>query len=355
MKNRLRKLREWMEEKELCALLVHSYENRRYFSGFTGSNGYLLITKDRLVLITDQRYTLQATEQAPEYQIITHGIDPFHTIQQEFHRVSIRNIGFESTHLSVFLFEKLKDLFPSYRWVPLTNEFLIMRRVKDEAEIEIIRNSVKAADQAFRDLLPLIQPGMTEKQVQIELDYLMSKYGNEGPAFGTIVAADKRAALPHAVPTDNTVKQDHFLLIDFGIKFEGYMSDMTRTIVVGNPPEELLEIYQLVMLALEKSIEAVRPGVTANELDLVARNVFEEAGLEKYSLRGLGHGVGLQIHENPRIVLNGEEVLEKGMIFTIEPGLYIPDRVGVRIEDIVLVTDDGCEVLTNTKRHIQLH
>ncbi|MHC0039071.1 M24 family metallopeptidase [Pseudoneobacillus sp. C159] len=355
MLKRVSKLRLLMKEKNLSAVLIHSYENRRYFSGFTGSNGYLLVTHDSLLLITDQRYTQQAAEQAKDYGIIVHGIDPFRTIREEFSKYDLERIGFEANHLSVALFNQFTGMFPESNWVPLLNELLLMRSVKDQEEIESIKRSIELSDSAFADLLPLIKPGMTEKEVLVELEYLMGKYGHEGPAFGTIVAADKRAALPHAVPTDNQVKRDHFLLIDFGAKYQGYMSDMTRTIIIGTPDREYMKIYDLVLTALEKSIEAVKPGISAHELDRVARDIFEQAGLEKYSLRGLGHGVGLQIHENPRIVLDGQEILEPGMVFTIEPGLYIPDSVGVRIEDIVLVTEDGCEVLTKTNRHVQLN
>src|SRR5690625_187750 len=165
---------------------------------------------------------------------------------------------------------------------------------------------------------------MTEREVLIELEYIKMKLGNESPAFGTIVASDIRAALPHAQPSDNEVKMNDLLLIDYGVTYKGYMSDMTRTIWVGEPSDEMKKIYDLVMVALEEAVAAVKPGITAHELDAVARQVFFDAGVEQYSLRGLGHGVGLQIHENPRVVLNGEEVIEENMIFTIEPGLYLP-------------------------------
>ena len=354
MTSRIKKLRSFMEEKGLDALFIQSYENRRYFSGFSGSNGYLLITAEYCGLITDQRYTEQAKEQAPNYQVVTHGIDPFITIQSVFKGREITTIGFESESLSVHLFNSIKSIITYCEWVPLTNELLKIRRIKDAEEIEIIHQSIAISDQVFKDLIPLIKSGMTEKEVAVELEYLMGKYGHDGPAFGTIVAADVRAALPHAIPSNNRVKENHFLLIDYGVKYQGYMSDMTRTIQIGLPDRELIKYYDLVHEALERAVDAVKPGITGHELDAVARNVFFREGLEGYSLRGLGHGIGLQIHENPRIVLQSKEVLEPGMVFTIEPGLYIPGKAGVRVEDVVLVTNNGCEVLTNTPRHIHI-
>ncbi len=354
MNSRLNKLSNWMEEKQIDALFLQSYENRRYFSHFTGSNGYLLITKESAELITDQRYIQQAKEQAKGFQIIGHGLDRNAAIKQVLEQHSISTIGFEANDLSFSFYQSLQSLQPEMKWIPFTDEFLHMRKIKENHEINIIRESIARSDRAFGSLLPLIHPGMTEKEVLVELEYLMAKNGNDGPAFGTIVASDIRAAFPHAVPTENRVKNNHFLLIDFGMKFQGYMSDMTRTIWVGDPPAEIIYYYELVMEALEKSIEAIKPGMTAGEIDQVARDVFIKAGVEEYSLRGLGHGVGLQIHENPRVVMNGTEVLEPGMVFTVEPGLYLPGKVGVRIEDIVLVTNNGCEVLTKTNRHIQI-
>ncbi|WP_423410461.1 M24 family metallopeptidase [Heyndrickxia sp. MSNUG] len=354
MSTRLKKLRNWMENKNIESLFIQSYENRRYFSQFTGSNGYLLITSDSAEIITDQRYQHQAKEQSMDFEVICHGLNPFETIQKVIDNHSIKTIGFESNEMTVNHFKNLVNMFPDTVWIPLTEEFLSMRKIKEKKEIDFIRESISLSDQAFKSLLPLIKPGMTEKEVLIELDYLMAKYGNEGPAFGTIVASDIRAAFPHAVPTENTVKNNHFLLIDFGMKVNGYMSDMTRTIWVGEPPSDLIYYYNLVSLALEKSISAIRPGVTAGEIDQVARDVFIEEGLEEFSLRGLGHGVGLQIHEKPRVVMDSNEVIEQDMLFTIEPGLYLPGKVGVRIEDIVLVNENGCEVLTKTKRHIQI-
>lgn len=354
IKKRINKIRDLLLEKQLCAILINSYENYRYFSGFTGSNAYLIITQDDLVLITDQRYTSQANEQAKLYEIISHGINPFVTFKEQFSRLNLVKVGFESTFMSVNLYTQFCDHFPKSKFEPLKNEFLNIRKIKDSDEIKIIKESVKISDKAFADLLPIIKPGMSEIEILIELEYIKMKLGNESPAFGTIIASDIRAALPHAKPTDNEVKMNDLLLIDYGVTYQGYMSDMTRTIWVGEPSYEMQRIYELVVIAIDEAVAAVRPGISCQELDYAARKVFLHSGVEQYSLRGLGHGVGLQIHESPRVVLDNEELIEEGMVLTIEPGLYLPGKGGVRLEDMVLVTKDGCEVLTNTDRHIQL-
>ncbi|WOV88072.1 Xaa-Pro peptidase family protein [Sporosarcina oncorhynchi] len=347
-------LQNLMNEKQLDGVFIHSYENRRYFTGFTGSNGVYYYDGHEDYLWTDQRYTLQATEQAAfcTVEVANGPMDQFYASKLP-ERLKGR-VGFESTEMSVSQFEGFKKMIPHVEWVPLQSEFLTIRARKSKEELSVIKKSIQASDQAFKQLLKNIHIGMTELDVRNELEYLMLKGGHEGPAFGTIVAFGERAALPHAVPTTRKLKENEYVLIDFGINYEGYMSDMTRTIAVGEIDNESSKVFELTLKALESSIKAVRPGVTGSQLDAIARDIFEEAGLEKYSLRGLGHGVGLQIHESPRIVQNGTDIVEEGMVFTIEPGIYIPNQVGVRIEDIVYVTEEGCDVLTTTPRRIEL-
>lgn len=354
MLERIEKLKKIMQKNHFDAVFVNSYENRRYLSGFTGSNGYVLITSNDHSLITDQRYEVQANDQTVGFEIYIHGIDPYEMMKDIFSRKTIKTIGYEANSLTVQFFHNLQNSLPHMEWVPLSSEFYSMRRLKDEKELKLIKQAIEIADQSFHQLLPRIQPGMTEKEVAVELEYLIGKNGQDGPAFGTIVASDIRAALPHATPSSNVVKNDDFLLIDFGVKYKGYMSDMTRTIWIGSPNQELQQYDRIVHVALEEAIAAIKPGRTGHEIDAVARRVFQNEGLESYSLRGLGHGVGLAIHEHPRIVLNGKEVIEAGMVFTVEPGLYVPNKVGVRVEDIIHVTDGGCEILTKTPRHIHI-
>jgi len=350
-RNKLLKL---MEQHQLDGVFVHSHENLRYFTGFTGSNGVYYFDGNIDYLWTDQRYTLQAIEQSSfcKVEIADRAMNDFFSSKLP-ERLKGR-IGFESDSMTVAQFKLYTSFVPAVEWVPLGSEFLKIRSVKSLDELAIIKQAVQVADKAFQALLPMIQIGMTEIDVRNELEYLMLKGGHEGPAFDTIVAFGERAALPHAVPTTRKLQRNEFLLIDFGVNYQGYMSDMTRTIAVGEVDSFSTKIFDLTLEALEKSIFAIKPGIDSSQLDSIARNIFDRENLEGYSLRGLGHGVGMQIHELPRIVQNGDDIVEQGMVFTVEPGLYIPDRVGVRIEDIVHVSEKGCDVLTGTPHKIGL-
>lgn len=348
------RIHQLMENLGLDGMLVTSFENRRYLTGFSGSSGVAYVTRNQTSLWTDQRYEIQSQQQAPQCQIdIARGpIKEFY--MKNIQQIAQGKVGFESESLSVAEFAYFKESAPNIQWVPLGNELLQLRALKSTEEITLLRQSIRKADQAFSRLLPFIKEGVTEKELKVELEYLMAKEGHEGAAFGTIVAFGERAALPHAVPTARKLKPGEMALIDFGINFEGYMSDMTRTLKFGKISEEEEKIFNLTLKALESAIEEVGPGVDVGYLDEVHRSIFRTAGVEGQSLRGLGHGVGLQIHEYPRVVEKGQGTLEESMVFTVEPGLYFPDKYGVRIEDVVLVTSNGHEVLTETPREIHI-
>ncbi|MDG0811440.1 M24 family metallopeptidase [Cohnella rhizosphaerae] len=352
---RIARLRELLADRELDGVYIASPENRAYYSGFAGSNGHLLLTARHAVLITDPRYTEQAEQEAPGWRIVTHGLDAMPTLRETLLAMGIVRIGYETNKLSDAEAARLRRDVPEAAWVPLEDYGLAHRAVKDEAEIGLIRRAVQIADRAIAKLVPRLAPGMTEREIQIELEYLMAKEGSEGPAFGTIVASGKRASLPHGSATDKPIRGGEMVVVDFGAICGGYRSDITRTLWVGVPEPDILAIFHLVLRALEAAIAAVRPGMTCGALDRVARDVFAEARMEAFSLRGLGHGVGLHIHELPRVVMGADAIIEPGMVFTVEPGLYVPDVGGVRIEDIVRVTDDGCEVLTRSPRLLQIH
>lgn len=339
-------LKKYLKENKIQGFFVSSYENRRYFSGFTGSNGYLLITEEEQILITDQRYTEQGEQQAPGYTVVTHGLDPFKTIKKTLEGVGVESLGFESRHVTDFLLRNLKQNLPGIEWIPTVDVGKRMRAIKDEDEIVKLKRAVYLADEALKDVLPCIRPGVTEREVAIELEYRLARMGSEGPAFGTIVASGIRSSLPHGQPTGKVIEDGDMVVIDFAGRYEGYLSDITRTIWVGEPEKEMVKMYHLVEKALQAAKEGLRVGVTCGELDTLARDVFMEAGLEQYSLRGLGHGVGLEIHEYPRVVMDSEETIMSNMVFTIEPGLYVPEKGGVRLEDIVWVQETGYEVLT---------
>lgn len=346
------KLLRWMQEENFDAFLMLSDANRRYFSGFTGSNGYLIITKNESILITDQRYTEQAAMQATGFTIVTHGIDPFVTCAEVLERVSPSRIGYETKRITDFHFREWQGLQSNIEWIPTEDVGMKLRAVKEPNEIELIKEAITIAEKAFLETMKWIRIGVTEREVMVELEYQMKKFGSEGIAFDTIVASGKRSSLPHGYPTDKRIESGDPIVIDFGAVYQGYMSDITRTIWVGEPDEKRQMIFDQVVEAQEAAISAIMPGMTCMEIDQVHREVFFKHEIENYSLRGLGHGVGLEIHEEPRVVMKNSGVIEENMIFTVEPGIYIPDFGGIRIEDMVLVTEKGASVLTSLPKRI---
>lgn len=348
------KIRKYISEKNIDGMLITSYENRRYVTDFTGSNGYVIITQQKAIIITDSRYTEQAQKEAKGFEIVTYNLDVLSTLKSVLMELNIKNIGYETKKLSDYDITRLRANIDTISWIPLDNFILGYRSIKNEMEIEKIRRAVDIADSTINELCKFIKPGMTEKEVAVELEYLMAKKGSEVSAFGTIVASGKRSSLPHGSPTNKKIEKGDMVVIDFGACYEGYMSDITRTIWVGEPDPKMFVIFNIVLESQEAAINCIRPGIKTGDIDKVHREIFIKHGLEQYSLRGLGHGVGLEIHELPRIIMGGEEEIREGMVFTIEPGLYIPDLGGVRIEDIVYVKQDGCEVLTKSPKVLQV-
>ena len=349
------KIYEMMNNNQLDAFFLCNYEDRRYFTKFTGSNGYVFLTHQEKYLITDQRYTEQATNQADNFHVVTHLINPFETISKTLEKIKPSKIGYDSKQVTDYMLSKLKKSYDKVEWIPIFDVVLEIRSIKDEKELVDIKKAVELADDVMIEISKLIKPGVTEREIANQIEYLLRSVGSEGPSFGTIVAAGERASLPHAIVTDRVVKDGEYVLIDFGARYNGYMSDITRTIAVGKPNDYIQQIYKLVEEAIETTMNQIKPGLTCHEVDKLARDVFVKANVEQYSLRGLGHGVGLQIHEHPRIVLDNSQIIEEGMVFTVEPGLYIPNVGGVRLEDIVVVTSNGCEILTKTPRNLTVH
>ncbi|MCG8480216.1 MAG: Xaa-Pro peptidase family protein [Spirochaetales bacterium] len=332
-------------ERGADAVLITSMENRRYLSGFTGSNGVLYISPGRRLVITDQRYGAQAQAEAPGWEVAVHGLDRERDVARIVAAEPERRIAYEDTVLSVASFDRLGALVPGRRWIALDDEMLRLRSRKDGGELSSIRAAVGIAEDAFRSVTASIQPGVLERDLAAELDYAMAGRGSPSPAFSTIVASGIRSAYPHATPSETALAVDDLVTIDWGAVADGYHSDMTRVVPLGDPGARRTELCRLTVEAFHAALEALRPGRTCGEVDEAARAVFRAAGLEEYSLRGLGHGVGLAIHEYPRIVMDGTEPLEADMVFTIEPGVYLPGVGGVRVEQTVLLTDRGPAVI----------
>lgn len=338
--SKLAKLRAEIAAAGVDAIIITRPENRRYVSGFTGSAGTLVVSQTRSYLLTDFRYIEQATAQAPEFEIIRIGEPGKDALRDLLQADEIKTLGFEQDYVSYAEYEQLKQRLP-VELVPLSGIVEKLRLIKDEEEVAHMQRATKIAEAAFEQVLPEIKAGRTELEIALDLEFAMRRLGAEGMAFPIISASGPRSSLPHGRPTERVLEVGDFLTLDFGAISGGYCSDMTRTVVLGQPSEKQLDIYNIVLEAQLAAQAAVRPGLQGKEVDQVARDIIAAAGYGDYFGHGLGHGVGLQVHEGPRAGKTSEDVLQPGMIVTIEPGIYLPDFGGVRIEDMVLVTATG--------------
>lgn len=348
MSKRLAALRSLLTEQNLAAVIVAKPENRLYLSGFTGSAGFLLVGLNTAKLITDFRYVEQATRQAPDFTIVRHGADIYETLAAEIKAIGGKRIGFESDFATWDAYRRMAEF--GGELMPLHLDKL--RMVKDEAELGALRRAVRIADDAFTHILPYIRPGISEQDVALEMEYFMRRQGAEKMAFEIIVASGERSALPHGRASTKTIAAGDFVTMDFGAVYGGYHSDITRTVVVGKATSRQREIYRLVLMAQMAGLAAVAPGRICREVDADARKVIIDAGYGEYFGHGLGHGVGMAIHEEPRLSPVCDVVLAPGMTVTVEPGVYIPDWGGVRIEDTVVVTATGVEILTASGKEL---
>ncbi|MCS6951578.1 MAG: Xaa-Pro peptidase family protein [Bryobacterales bacterium] len=349
---RRRRLASQLAERRLEALLVCSAPNIRYLSGFTGSNALLVVTGDTAQLFTDPRYRLQARSESDCGVTVARG--PLLVAAARWiRRHRLRRVGFDPAHLPYSLFEQLdKELPERTRLTPAPGLVEGLRLVKSAEELARIRRSVETNSRAFAATLSLIRPGLRECELAAELEYQARKLGAERPAFDTIVASGPRSAHPHARPTANCLERNHLLLIDMGAVQDGYTSDMTRTLYLGRPGQRVRDVYRAVLEAQEAAIGAVRPGATAEGVDRAARLCLRKAGLARAFVHSTGHGLGLEVHEKPRLGKGDSTRLEAGMALTIEPGVYFEEFGGIRIEDTVVVTPHGCEVLTPTPKEL---
>jgi Xaa-Pro aminopeptidase len=339
-----------LEEWKIDALLVSSPANVRYLSGYSGSNGVILLAANEAHFFTDPRYGLEASQNITCKVHVAKGplIKAAAAILQS---KRWKKIGFESASLRVEEYNALKDAVSlGFSLHPLGRVIEQQRMVKSADEIDRIRKSVLANSEAYSRTLKRIKPGAKENDIAAELEFQMRMLGAEKPAFETIVAAGARSALPHAHPTGHRLQENELLLIDMGASLDGYASDMTRVCYTGAPPKRVRDLYRAVLEAQLAALNAVRAGVTAGKVDAAARDVLKQHKLDRAFLHSTGHGLGLEIHEPPRIARKDKTRLRTGMVITIEPGAYIDGLGGVRIEDTILVTESGCEVLTPTPK-----
>ncbi len=350
---RIGKLRKIVEAENVDGVLVSSGANVTYLSGFTGDDSLALVTADRLQMITDFRYVEQIEQECPGWEVVRRKKDLWTATAGALAESGIKRLGFESAHLSHRSFSKLASTADDVELVPLEGKLEGLREVKDEEEVKAIEAALRCQEAAFAEMKEWMKPGMTEKEVARELDYRMRCHGAERFAFETIVACAERASLPHARTTQRVIRQGDAVLVDWGARRFFYNSDLTRVLHFGSVSGEFEKIYDVVRRAQEAALAVIRPGVKFSEVDGAARGTIREKGYGEQFGHSLGHGVGLEVHESPAVKEGNEERLQPGMVFTVEPGIYIPGWGGVRIEDMVLVTDRGVRILSACEKDLE--
>jgi Xaa-Pro aminopeptidase len=347
---RLTQLRTALIELGLDAMLVSQPENRRYLSGFTGSAGHLLISAERSLLATDFRYYEQVEREAPLFELIKLQDSLEKTLPKLLSDADVHRLGFESQYVTVDQLYTWSQATQGVEWVPLKNIVEDIRSVKDPEEIELLRRSVAVTDEAYAHLLQVLRPGMTEREAAWVIEEHMRTHCASKVSFDLIVASGPNGALPHARPGDRPIGLGEPIVIDIGCIVDGYCSDMTRTICLGQPDSRYLEVWNIVLKAQQAGEAAIRAGMTGVQADATARDVIVSAGYGEHFGHGLGHGVGLAVHEAPRASRLSEDMLRANMSLTIEPGIYLPGLFGVRIEDLVIVHEEGVEILTKASK-----
>lgn len=350
--NRLNRLREYASGTGADAILITNLSNVSYLTGFTGSSGYVLATSDKAWFMTDSRYETQSAEEVSGYETVIQKGRWTQEIASLVRDTGIRKLMFEGRNVSVETHEAFQKAVEGVELLASKDAVERLRLIKDEQEIKFIAEAIKRAENGFLENASRIAPGMAEKETAIGLEFNIRAAGARKVPFDIIVASGYRAALPHGIASDKEIKEGDTVIIDFGGEAYGYQSDLTRSGVVGRPDGKQVEVYDIVAEAQRRAIEAVKPGVPCKEVDLAARDYIASKGYGDYFGHGLGHGVGLEVHEGPSVSYLSEDTVQPGMVFTIEPGIYIPGWGGFRIEDMVLVTDDGCKVMTSLSRAI---
>lgn len=370
-------LRQILQKKGLDGILITDPYSLRYYTGFSGE-GLAVVTEASTVIITDSRYTEAAGKESSfavwEYNQANPMKELFLSLIKED---GIYRLGFEDASISYADYRRFSGYLSGRTeedngsssaeispvgnpavdkknacMVPLENALLLPRQIKSEAEISLLRAAEHIGDLAFRDMLDILRPGMTELEVAAELEYRLKRHGAEGLSFETIAASGKNSSMPHAVPTDKKLEPGDYLTMDFGCIYHGYCSDMTRTVCMGKAGEEQKRIYQIVKEAQQAVLDQVKEGLICKDVDAIARNMIRDAGYGEYFGHGLGHSVGLYIHESPAFNTRDQSVLRAGMVITDEPGIYLPGKFGVRIEDMILITEDGCENLASSPKEL---
>ncbi|MCJ1908831.1 MULTISPECIES: M24 family metallopeptidase [Planococcus] len=352
-KLKLQKLRNEMAEQNIEALLVTSSYNLRYITNFTGSAGLALVTKDRAFFITDFRYTEQASEQVTEFEVVQAKTNLLEEAAEKAKELGIKALAFEQDYVTYSSYLQYKEKLAA-ELEPVSGLIEKIRMIKTPEEVEILKAAAKIADDAFEHICGFIKAGQTELEISNELEFFMRKQGATSSSFDTIVASGHRSALPHGVATDKIVEQGDMITLDYGALYNGYISDITRTVAVGEPSEKMKEIYQIVLDSQLLGVEKIGPGMTGIEADAIARDYIKSKGYGEAFGHSTGHGIGLEVHEGPGLSFKSQTVLEPGMAVTVEPGIYLPGIGGVRIEDDILITESGNVRLTNSTKELRI-
>ena len=349
---RVGRFRSRMIEGTHHAVLLLNLQHIRYLVGFTGSDGALLVGDNVIFLLVDGRYVTQAKNET-EVEVIEYQ-DKMDGVAQIAVKSGLKKIGFDPSEIYHNQFEFLKAKLQGIELEPVGKEIETIRCIKDQNEIEQIRKAAGIASSAFLSMLNLIKSGVEERELALELEYKMKVAGAESAAFEVIFASGPNSALPHARPGKRKLDSGDFVVVDYGAKYRGYHSDETCTVGLGDVTKEQELVYSIVKNAHDKGLEKVRSGIACSDIDFAVRSVIDESGYGSFFGHGTGHGVGLDVHEAPRISKRSEMVLETGMVITIEPGIYFPEKWGVRIEDLVLVKQEGCEILSQVPKHLHV-
>lgn len=348
---RIDNLRIKLEEHGIDALLVTNMYNVRYLANFTGTTGLALLTKENAYFVTDFRYTEQAAEQAKGFEIVKNTGSIYEEVANLVEKDQIKTLGFEDSDVTFATYTQINGLI-ACDLKPSSGLIEKLREVKSDEEIAIIQKAVDIAEKGYAHILDYIKPGQTEIEVANELDFYMRSLGASSVSFDTIVASGVRSAMPHGVASEKVIEQGDMITIDFGCYYKGYVSDMTRTFAIGDPGEELKKIYQIVYEAHMKVSETAKAGMTGAELDAIARDHITDNGYGEAFGHTTGHGIGLEIHEEPAVSFRNEEELVENNVITNEPGIYIPGLGGVRIEDDLVVTAEGNKVLNSSSKEL---
>ncbi|RPF55653.1 M24 family metallopeptidase [Aquisalibacillus elongatus] len=351
---KLTRLREQLQKQDVDGFLVTNGQNRRYLTGFTGTAGVVLVTGEQALFITDFRYTVQAREQVKGFELVEHK-GPIHKeVADQVKKLGIKRLGFEKEHVTYSTFETYRDELSS-EFIPLSGMVEELRLIKTEDEIKVLKDAAQIADAAYEHIQSFIKPGVKEIDVSNELEFFMRKQGAVSSSFDIIVASGYRGALPHGVASEKEIQSGELVTLDFGALYNGYCSDITRTLAVGEINDQLKEIYDVVLEAQLRGMKGTKAGMTGVEADALTRDYIKEQGYGEYFGHSTGHGLGMDVHEGPALSFRSEKKLEPGMVVTIEPGIYVPDVGGCRIEDDTVITENGNETLTfSTKELITL-